>query len=141
MKSRVFLPLLGIVSAILLFAAVVFRPLPTTITRENAARIQVGMNYTQVVDILGDMRDEIKGTQLPGLGGMVSLAGFATMSWHSESAGITVNFQNGRVTEVEVEDTKFPSTRAYLEWRVRKSLGLPMPEPDAGPDEIEEDIK
>lgn len=143
MKSRIVLPLVGIVSALVLIAAVVFRPLPTTITRENAAKIQVGMNYTQVVDILGEMRDEIRGSKLPDIGGMVSIAGVAEMSWRSETTGISVVFQKGRVTQVEVDDTKFPSTAAYLDWRVRRSLGLPMAEPVDEPDEgaLEQEIK
>lgn len=130
MKSRIILPLVGLVSALVLAAAVVFRPLPTTITRENAARIKAGMTYPQVADILGESRDEVEGTDIPGLAGLISASGVTLAGWRGENTHVRIRFEKARVAEVTVKDTEFPSTREYLQWRVHKSLGLSIERPD-----------
>lgn len=128
MKPRIVLPLLALVSVVVLAAAVVFRPLPTTITRENAARIQLGMSYVEVADILGETRDEVTGFEIPGAAALIVPSGVNLMGWRGETTHVRIRFQSGKVAEVEVFDTQFPSTLAHLTWRVRRSLGLPIGE-------------
>lgn len=129
MKSRIILPLVGIVSALILAAVIVFRPLPTTITRENATKIKTGMTYAQVVDILGESRDEVTGTEIPRLGDLISPWGVTLAGWRGETAHVRIRFEKARVAKVTVTDTEFP-TGEYLQWRVRKSLGLSIELPD-----------
>lgn len=123
MKPRVVLPLLAVVSVVVLAAAVVFRPFPTTITRENAASIKSGIAYAEVLGILGPRRNEILQTEIPELD--LTHSGDSTVGWKSESIDVRVYFVSGRVWAVIVRDTEFPSTQDYLLWRVRRSVGLP----------------
>ena len=66
MRNRITLPLIGIASALVVAAAFIFRPLPTSITRENGERIKLGMKLVDVLEILGPPRDEVYLSKLPG---------------------------------------------------------------------------
>lgn len=128
MKSRVLLPIVGIVSALVLFGAYVFRPMPTAISAENAAKIQIGMPYDDVEAILGFPRDEVHDEEIEMAGELIKLSGFANAGWRSESTHLRLRFRKGRVDDVNVEKTVFPSVWTHLHWRLRKSFGLPVDE-------------
>lgn len=147
MKRKIVLPAVAVLSVLALVAAFLFRPLPTTITSANAARISPGMPLAAVVAILGDPRDEVSLNQPSPPPPMYTIpaADFMTLTsttgwqaaglkpvtrttwrrrWVGEHCTVHVDFVDDQVTAVEVPPTgPFDSASAYLLWRGRRALG------------------
>src|SRR5262249_53786820 len=127
MSRRVF-PFVALLSLLALAAVFVFRPLPTTITRENANRIQAGMEVDPVVAILGPPRNETS-VEPDGFHLIPHLS--RRRRWVGERLAIYVDtfydFSDGEgttVRAVSTANTEFPSTWDFVCWRAKRSLGL-----------------
>lgn len=141
MNTKIILPLVGFVSLLAIAAVFVFRPLPTTITRENAGKLRKGMTLAEVEGVLGPPRYEAAWT-IESYPRSVATGPLFTREppieirrWVSESVVITVRSNPAvvdpmaKVILVEIDDHKFASTWDFVQWRVCRVLGLAPDQP------------
>lgn len=130
MKSKLVLPLVGIASVAVILAVFLFRPIPTTLTHENFARLKNGMTYDDVVKILGTERLEVEDVELLNVVSTKSVIlpsitkGLRTNVWIGEHVTIVIDFDEDQVINLDLEETKFRSKSGYLWWRARRSIGM-----------------